>query len=202
MNPYGKSVENKYMKKVLLFSLAVVALFGILNAKTLAKFLPSAEEQKTSVQTVDWSAVEIDRVEVYKSKRLLQVLDDDKVIKTYKMRLGFAPTGHKTIEGDGKTPEGQYVLDWRNPNSQFYKSLHISYPNADDLAQAKTRGVSAGGDVMIHGSAKSLGGSEGQPLYGYMPKADWTWGCVAVSNQDMDELWKNVKDGTVIEIFP
>ncbi len=130
MNPYCKSVENKYMKKVLLFSLAVIAIFGILNTKTVAKFLPSVEEQKTSVQTVDWSAVEIDRVEVYKSKRLLQVLDDDKVIKTYKMRLGFAPTGHKTTEGDGKTPEGQYVLDWRNPNSQFYKSLHISYPNA------------------------------------------------------------------------
>lgn len=202
MSSYCKSVENKHMKKLFLFSFAVIALFGITNAKTFEKFLPSAEEQKTTVQTVDWSVVEIDRVEVYKSKRLLQVLDDGKVIKIYKMRLGFAPTGHKTTEGDGKTPEGKYVLDWRNPNSQFYKSLHISYPNAHDLAQAKMRGVSAGGDVMIHGSAKNLGGSAGQPLYGYMPKADWTWGCIAVSNQDMDELWQNVKDGTEIEIFP
>ncbi len=151
---------------------------------------------------VDWSQVNVDKVVVYKSQRQIDLIDDGEVIKSYPMRLGFAPIGHKTTEGDGKTPEGSYVLDWRNPQSQFYRSLHISYPNKQDLAQAKERGVSAGGDVMIHGSAKKTGGSKGQPLYSYLPAKDWTWGCISVSNEAMDEIWNNVKNGTKIEIFP
>ena len=164
--------------------------------------LPRAPSQKTTALNIDWQQVTIDEVHVYKAKRQVQVLQKGTVIKTYAMRLGFAPIGHKTTEGDGKTPEGSYTLDWRNPNSQFYKSLHISYPNAIDTAQAQARGVSAGGDVMIHGSSNLPQGKPQQALYDYLPREDWTHGCVAVSNQDMDELWANVKNGTKIGIYP
>ncbi len=139
-------------------------------------------------------------IKVYKAKRYLELLHGDQVVKRYPIRLGFAPIGHKTTEGDGKTPEGNYRIDYRNPNSAFYKSLHISYPNAQDQQQARQRGVSAGGDVMIHGSAPQMG-DQGQPLYRYMPHEDWTFGCVAVSNAAMDEIWQLVKDGVAIEII-
>ena len=164
--------------------------------------LPSAPSQKTTALSINWQQVTIDEVHVYKAQRQVQVLQKGVVIKTYAMRLGFAPIGHKTTEGDGKTPEGSYTLDWRNPNSQFYKSLHISYPNANDKAQARARGVSAGGDVMIHGSSNLPQGKPQQAMYDYLPREDWTHGCVAVSNQDMDELWANVKNGTKIGIYP
>ena len=164
--------------------------------------LPSVPSQKTTAVKINWQQVVIDEVRVYKAQRQVQVLQKGVVIKTYAMRLGFAPIGHKTTEGDGKTPEGSYTLDWRNPNSLFYKSLHISYPNANDTAQAQARGVSAGGDVMIHGSSNLPQGKPQQALYDYLPREDWTHGCVAVSNQDMDELWANVKNGTKIGIYP
>lgn len=143
----------------------------------------------------------ITHIQVYKGKRELYLLHQDQMIRSYPMRLGFQPIGHKKQEGDGKTPEGRYTIDWRNPNSLFYKSLHISYPNAEDLAQAKARGVSAGGDVMIHGSANSET-AKLPKMMDYMPSKDWTWGCVAVTNTTMDEIWKLVDNGTSIELFP
>ncbi len=194
-------IKQMNKKKGIVIGIVAVCLVALLAFK-LQRFLPTSAQDKTIVQTVDWSNTHIDKVEVFKAKREVQVLQNGQVVKTYKMRLGFDPVGHKTTEGDGKTPEGVYTLDWRNPNSQFYKSLHISYPNAQDVAQAEARGVSAGGDVMIHGSMKKTGGAEGQPLYDYLPQQNWTLGCIAVSNRDMDELWQNVKDGTTIEIFP
>lgn len=163
--------------------------------------LPSSQAQKTTVQTVNWQQVRVDEVRVYKARRQVQVLQHGTTIKTYAMRLGFNPIGHKTTEGDGKTPEGAYVLDWRNPNSQFYKSLHISYPNQQDTAQAQARGVSAGGDVMLHGSSNTQAQAH-QAMYDYLPQNDWTHGCIALSNQDMDELWHNVQNGTKITIYP
>lgn len=190
--------------KALFILLALMTIFSALSWLAWQRYqalLPSPAATKTTVQNVDWQRVKIDEVRVYKSQRELQVLQKGKVIKTYAMRLGFNPIGHKTTEGDGKTPEGEYLLDWRNPNSQFYKSLHISYPNKHDKAQAEARGVSAGGDVMIHGSSK-LQAKPGQALYDYIPREDWTHGCVAVSNQDMDELWNNIKNGTKIVIYP
>lgn len=145
-------------------------------------------------------APSITLIKVYKSKRYLELLHGDQVVRRYSIRLGFSPIGHKTTEGDGKTPEGKYILDRRNPNSSFYKSLHISYPNGRDQIQAKQRGVSAGGDVMIHGSAPKMG-NQGQLLYQYMPYKDWTLGCVAVSNAAMDEIWQLVPDDVEIEII-
>ncbi|UOO90432.1 L,D-transpeptidase family protein [Vitreoscilla massiliensis] len=186
-------------------TIALLALILIAAAWAWQRYqslLPSRTASKTAPQSVNWQQVRIDEVHVYKSQRQVRVLQNGQVIKTYAMRLGFTPLGHKTTEGDGKTPEGRYNIDWRNPNSQFYKSLHISYPNAADKAQAQARGVSAGGDIMIHGSSNLPQGQPKQALYDYLPRNDWTHGCISVSNQDMDELWRNVKNGTKIEIYP
>ncbi len=133
-----------------------------------------------------------DEVLVDKSERQLQLLRKGEVIATFPVALGFAPEGHKTQQGDGRTPEGHYVLDWRNPKSRFYLSLHVSYPNAADKAQAATRGVSPGGDIFIHGT----------PWLATVAGWDWTLGCIAVSNADMDAIWASVADGTPIEIRP
>jgi murein L,D-transpeptidase YafK len=133
-----------------------------------------------------------DEVLVDKSDRQLQLLRDGAVIATFPVALGFAPDGHKTQQGDGRTPEGRYVLDWRNPKSRFYLSLHVSYPNAADKAQAAARGVSPGGDIFIHGT----------PWLATVTGWNWTLGCIAVSNVDMDAIWASVADGTPIEIRP
>ncbi len=144
----------------------------------------------------------IDSIHVYKSQRYLVLQHQNKIVRRYPIRLGFAPTGHKVQEGDGKTPEGRYVIDWRNPQSAFYKSLHVSYPNAKDQQKAQQLGVSAGGDIMIHGSATARQLKVLPNLMGYFPQKDWTWGCIAVRNMDIDEIWQLVNNDTVIEIHP
>lgn len=133
-----------------------------------------------------------DEVLVDKSERQLQLLRKGEVIATFAVALGFAPDGHKTQQGDGRTPEGRYRLDWRNPKSRFYLSIHVSYPNAADKAQAAARGVSPGGDIFIHGT----------PWLADVVGWDWTLGCIAVSNADMDAIWASVADGTPIVIRP
>ena len=140
-------------------------------------------------------------IEVFKQQRQLKLKHHDQIIRTYPIRLGFNPIGHKQFEGDGKTPEGTYTIDWRNPQSAYYKSLHISYPNPNDLAYAKQRQKSAGGDVMIHGTVPTP--ATAFPASStYMPRKDWTLGCIAVTNADMDEIWQLVKNGTQIIIHP
>ena len=138
-----------------------------------------------------------DRVIVLKKERTLQLLSQGKVIKTYKVALGADPMGAKSRQGDHKTPEGIYVLDSRNAHSQFYKSLHISYPSALDRAAARAKGVSPGGDVFVHGLPNGYGWIGA----GHRAK-DWTDGCVAVTDQEIDEIWRAVADGTPIEIRP
>lgn len=139
----------------------------------------------------------IDRLIVYKHERKLVLLSQGKELRSYKVALGGEPVGPKTRQDDHRTPEGTYILDSRNPNSHFYKAFHISYPNAKDSAAAKKLGVSPGGDIMLHGLPKE---------YAWVGKAhalhDWTNGCIAVSNEEMDEIWKLVKVGTPIEIQP
>ena len=132
-----------------------------------------------------------------KENHTLQLLNKGRVIKIYKVALGGDPVGPKTRQGDHKTPEGVYVLDSRNAHSKFYKAIHISYPNAADRAAAREKGVSPGGDVFVHGLPNG---------YGFMGEAhrlkDWTDGCIAVTNQEIDEIWAAVADGTPIEIKP
>ena len=114
------------------------------------------------------------------------------VLKEYDIDLGFAPRGDKKIEGDGKTPEGRYFIDRRNPNSKFYLSLGISYPNAFDIAEAKRLGKSPGGDIFIHGKSNPL----------KRDRNDWTWGCIAVTNREMEDVYAMVGNGTPIQINP
>jgi murein L,D-transpeptidase YafK len=142
-------------------------------------------------------SVGADHLVVYKRERKLVLLSQGKELRSYKIALGGEPVGPKTRQGDHRTPEGLYTLDSRNPNSHFYKAFHISYPNAQDIAAAKKLGVSPGGGIMLHGLPKE---------YGWVGKAhtlhDWTDGCVAVTDEEMDEIWKLVPVGTSIEIKP
>jgi murein L,D-transpeptidase YafK len=142
-------------------------------------------------------ATKADQVIVMKSQRTLTLLLHGKVLRTYKVALGAAPVGAKEQQGDHKTPEGHYILDRRNAKSSFYRSIHVSYPNEQDKQRAAQHGVSAGGDIMIHGLPNGFGW-----LGAAHRTVDWTDGCVAVTNAEMDEIWELVPDGTPIEIQP
>ena len=136
-----------------------------------------------------------DRIRVDKPARRMQLLRGDRVIAEYAVSLGGAPAGHKTREGDERTPEGEYMIDWRNPRSVAHLSLHISYPDAADMAAAQARGEDPGGAIMIHGLPNGWGW-----LAGLHRRWDWTDGCIAVTNAEMAEIWSLVPDGTPIEI--
>ena len=138
-----------------------------------------------------------DRVVVLKKERTLQLISQGEVAKTFKVALGGDPVGPKARQGDHKTPEGIYVLDSRNARSRLYKSIHISYPNEHERGEARRNHVSPGGDVFVHGlpnGYKWVGA-------GHRIK-DWTDGCIAVTDEEMDEIWSAVADGTPIEIRP
>lgn len=140
----------------------------------------------------------IDKIVVHKAKREMQVFENDKLLKTYPVSLGKNPIGHKEFEGDKKTPEGVYTINDRNPNSAYHKNLGISYPNDADIAHAKAHGKSAGGAIKIHGIKNGLGEIVGA---NHLLK-DWTDGCIAVTDREMDELFVAVVDNAVIEILP
>lgn len=143
-------------------------------------------------------ADEIDHVLVKKSERQLLLMSGSNVVKSYPISLGEQPVGHKQREGDERTPEGQYVLDWRNPDSRFYKSIRISYPNDQDQMRAEKNNHSPGGDIFIHGLPNGV-----KLLARTFRGRNWTDGCIAVNNNDhMDEIWQLVKDGTRITIRP
>ncbi|GAD78137.1 hypothetical protein VAZ01S_130_00060 [Vibrio azureus NBRC 104587] len=137
----------------------------------------------------------IDLVKIDKSKRRMYLLEQGEVIKEYRVALGANPKGHKQQEGDNRTPEGNYTLKYVINDSAYYRSVHISYPNAHDRADALRRGVSPGGEIKIHG----LKNGETQPAQ-FIQSFDWTNGCIALSNEDMDEFIRLVKMGTPIFI--
>lgn len=141
----------------------------------------------------------VDSVLVRKGERTLQLLHEGDVYREYRIALGDSPEGHKFQEGDERTPEGDYVLNWRNPNSSFHKSIHISYPNYRDRAFARAIGVDPGGMIMIHGRPNWLTSPAVAREY---DNRDWTDGCIAVKNDEMDEIWRLVRDGTPIRILP
>ena len=134
-----------------------------------------------------------------KSERRLDLLDSEgRTIRSYRVSLGFEPNGPKTHEGDGRTPEGLYYIDNRNEKSSYHLSLHISYPNANDIARARRYGLKTGGSIMIHGKP-----NDKSPLwFRRAQNADWTNGCIAVSDAEINEIWKLVPDGTPILIKP
>ena len=135
---------------------------------------------------------EVTRIIVEKGARRMHLMHHDTVLQTYRIGLGFSPVGDKKVQGDGKTPEGDYYIDRRNPNSQFHLSLGISYPNAQDVAEAAALGKSPGGDIFIHGRPREYrdGGR------------DWTWGCIAVTDRQMEDIYAMVRTGTPITIRP
>jgi murein L,D-transpeptidase YafK len=139
----------------------------------------------------------IDRILVEKSERKLSVLRGGEVLKTYRVALGRNPIGAKEQEGDMKTPEGIYTIDYRNPQSDYHLALHISYPSAEDTTRAAQWGVNAGFDIMIHGLPNGrswIGAAHRQK--------DWTAGCIAVTDQEIDEIYRVTPDGTTVEIRP
>ena len=141
-----------------------------------------------------------DKVIVKKSTRMLYLSQNGEVFKKYHITLGKMPVGDKEVEGDMKTPEGAYMLDYRQFSNDYYKSLHVSYPNASDKAHATTLGQSAGGMIMIHGTPPAWSLS---PYGDWMNVLiDWTEGCIAMANDDMDEVWEQTTDGTVVVIVP
>ena len=163
---------------------SVVTLF-VLMSPTLASAAGAAMERKA------------DLVVVYKQQRILKLLSGGATVRQYPIALGFNPQGHKRWEGDGRTPEGAYRIDWRNESSGFHLSLHIDYPRpADDLA-ASAISADPGRDIMIHGLPNGFKADQ----IGH-PSVDWTSGCIAVTNAEIEEIWRLVDDGTAVLILP
>lgn len=158
--------------------LMVVLAFGLVACGKPSKFKSYNGPEVTSVQ-------------VHKADRKMYLLHHDKVLKKYDVALGFAPQGHKQFEGDGKTPEGTYFINRRNPNSEFHLSLGISYPNAADREFAELNGKSPGGDIFIHGWSR-------RPIR----QRDWTAGCIAVKDREIETVYAMIRDGTPIYILP
>lgn len=143
------------------------------------------------------AAYRIDKVLVKKGKRRMLLLQDGEPVRQYRISLGRNPKGHKLFSGDQRTPEGIYTLDARNAESDFYKSIRISYPNQEDRRKAEAWGQNPGGSIMIHG----LPNDADEWAFAYTG-LDWTQGCIAVNNNEMDEIWQLVQNGTTIEIRP
>jgi murein L,D-transpeptidase YafK len=138
-----------------------------------------------------------DRIVVEKSARAMKLMRGDEVLKTYKVALGHQPVGPKERTGDHKTPEGTYVIDFKNPQSRFHRALHVSYPNSADRERARKLGVEPGGNIEIHGL---------QPKFAWMGQLhremDWTDGCIAVTDAEIQEIWQLVPVGTSLKILP
>ena len=134
---------------------------------------------------------EVTHIQVFKEARILQLIHNDTLLKVYKFELGFTPEGHKQFEGDGRTPEGAYRINRKNPNSRFHLSLGLSYPNSNDVRRAAAMGKRPGGDIFIHGTPEK-----------YVGETDWTWGCIAVTNEEMEEIFSMVETGTIIVVYP
>jgi murein L,D-transpeptidase YafK len=138
-----------------------------------------------------YNGPEVTQIQVHKADRKLYLFHNSRVLKSYDVALGFQPVGHKEFEGDGKTPEGAYFISYKNPDSRYHLSLKISYPNEADIAFAEAAEKSPGGDIVIHGGPDKR-----------VNTRDWTWGCVAVTDREMEVIYSMVKEGTPIYILP
>jgi murein L,D-transpeptidase YafK len=149
------------------------------------------------IATARTASPQADKVLIQKSARQLTLLRNGKPLRTYHVSLGSNPVGAKERQGDEKTPEGLYTIDSRNAYSKYHLALHVSYPNAADRARARRLHVRPGGEIMIHGTPNRWRG-----LRAVFEHTDWTAGCIAVSDHDIEEIWKLVPNGTVVEIRP
>jgi murein L,D-transpeptidase YafK len=188
------------MKRVVigLMMLGLAVSAGAAEARTAKAKTPQKPDQYASLTPSDEPVLEkADRVVVMKGQRKMVLMHGDRVLDVFTVALGRYPKGHKQREGDQRTPEGVYTLDEKMTKSNFYRGIHISYPNASDAVRAQRNGHRPGGRILIHGlpngwDAKTLG----------HPKFDWTDGCIAVTNREMDRVWARIDAGTPIEIFP
>jgi hypothetical protein len=163
---------------------SLLFLSAILSAPAIGQ-APAAPEKKA------------DRILVTKSTRTMTLMSGGNVLKTYKVALSAHSVGPKERVGDDKTPEGLYTVDWKNAQSKFHLALHISYPNAADRERAKKHGVDPGGEIEIHGLGAKFGW-----VGALHRQTDWTAGCIAVTNEGIDEIWRLVPVGTIVEIRP
>jgi murein L,D-transpeptidase YafK len=163
-------------------------IFGLIGYGLIFYFKPFKPLDKS---------VSIDKVVITKHERRLDLISNNQIIKSYKISLGLVPKGHKEYEGDKKTPEGLYFINDKNPNSGYHKNLGISYPNEQDIKHAESIGKSPGGLIKIHGIKNGFAW-----IGRFHLLFDWTLGCIAVTNREIDELYENVEIGTPIEIRP
>lgn len=204
-------VINTFMKK----SLLTIIVLGLISNNVFAAGSSKALDKKfrycddiTSVdKLLDRSredvkrlkdeGVNIERIVVSKDRKELYLISGETVLRIYPVAFGSNPVGHKQFEGDGKTPEGLYSIDFKNPNSEYTKALHVSYPNKEDVAYAKSQGKSAGGDIMIHGFPTD---ERKRQMISVIHPWNWTRGCIAVNNEQIADIYSLVKESTLVEI--
>ena len=177
--------------------IASLVMLSAICAYAEAPLSTSAIATSSSNLGLDAGLPLADSVVVRKGERRLYLMRNGAVLRSFKIALGLRPDGHKQFEGDYRTPEGKYRLVRRNPNSEFFLSIQISYPNDDDVARARRQGLKPGGAIMIHGQPNMPTRSRD-----YYATVDWTEGCIAVSNSDMVEIWLMTPPDTPIEIRP
>lgn len=177
----------------MIFKIIALLLFALAGIWAVN---PSSLPREGPAQSAEAGQI-VDRIVVMKSTRTMTLESNRRAIKTYKVALGGEPIGAKEREGDHKTPEGEYFVDAKNPHSQFYLALHLSYPNAADRARARKLGAGPGGDVEIHGLGKKFGWIGARHRL-----TDWTDGCVAVTNEEIEEIFRMVAVGTRVELKP
>lgn len=178
-----------FLRKYIAISACLALMFIAMGAH--------AAENRTLAMADTAAYDEISQLVIRKEERRLYLMANDQIVRSYRISLGKTPEGHKLYEGDSRTPEGNYTIDFRNPNSDFYKSIRISYPNPKDRELAASWGLKPGGNIMIHGLPNEVG----DMAFAYKG-LDWTDGCIAVTNEEMDEIWRLVDVGTPIRILP
>lgn len=191
------------MKLLAAVLLLVVPLFIIQNATASSISVPAHTESQLlpeeAAAPYDLGNVVASQIHVYKAERRMDILDaKGNPIRSYQVSLGKNPVGNKLREGDGRTPEGRYLIDARNERSNFFLSLRLSYPSPSDKIRARKNGVRPGGDIFIHG----MPNGKSWMFWKYNKKRDWTNGCIAVDNDEIREIWNLVPDGTPVIIKP
>jgi len=176
---------------------AIFLLIAAVGVQAEAPLSSSAIATSSSNLGLDAGLQLADTVIVRKGERRLYLMRNGQVLRSFKVALGLRPEGHKQFEGDYRTPEGKYRLNRRNPNSEYFLSIQVSYPNDEDVARARKQGLRPGGAIMIHGQPNTPTRSRD-----YYQTVDWTEGCIAVSNSDMVEIWLMTPPDTPIEIQP
>jgi murein L,D-transpeptidase YafK len=191
------ATQSRVLFALVSFLALTLGVMGFAATKTVARADGLTESTQPVVIRSTETMPTADRIVVRKAQRKLYLMRGDTVLRSYNVKLGLNPVGHKERAGDFRTPEGRYRLTRRNPRSDFFLSIQVSYPNDDDVKHARRNGWDAGGSIMIHGLPNTL-----KRPPDYYERRDWTDGCIAVTNSEMVEIWLLVPDNAPIEILP